>query len=57
MGADSKMEQINEEILRRIEIMDDPEYDPGPAMDRKDLIGILTVGAVCIVGMVLGYYA
>ncbi len=37
MGENLKIDNINEEILRRIEIMDDPSYDPGPAFNKKTI--------------------
>ncbi len=51
------LNEINEEVLRRIELMEDPDYDPGPPLNKKDYIGIIVVGLVCIIGMIVGYYA
>ncbi len=51
------IDEINEEVLRRIEIMDDPGYDAGPPLNKSDYIGILVVGIISIVGMIAGYYA
>ncbi|MGB9791582.1 MAG: hypothetical protein ACPLTR_03270 [Thermacetogeniaceae bacterium] len=49
------LEGIKEEIARRCNILDDPSYDPGPPLDKYDLIGALIIAVICVVGIALGY--
>lgn len=49
------LEGIEEEIARRARIIDDPSYDPGPKLNRDDLIGAIILAVVCAIGIALGY--
>jgi hypothetical protein len=47
-------DRLNEDILERIREMEADDFDPGPKLDRRDLILAITVCAVCIIGMIWG---
>jgi len=49
--------EFNEEIIRRIRETEQPGYDPGPPLNRRDKIVFAIVLAGSIVGLVLGYGA
>jgi hypothetical protein len=54
------MENFNEldaEIIRRIEEQESETYDFGPPLNRADRIGIAVVLILSIVGITVGYYA
>lgn len=50
-------EEMNAEIVRRIKIMEAPDYDAGPGMTRADTTAMVILAVVCIVGMFIGYWA
>ncbi|MDR0519576.1 MAG: hypothetical protein LBG82_05950 [Clostridiales Family XIII bacterium] len=47
-------EKLDSDIKERITAMESPEYDSGPRLDRRDLIVVIVIAAVCIGGMVWG---
>ena len=49
------LQGIKEEIARRSRIIDDPSYDPGPQLNKDDLIGAIILGVICVIGIALGY--
>jgi len=49
------LEGIQEEIARRCQIIDDPAYDPGPKLNKDDLIGAIVLAVVSAIGIALGY--
>jgi hypothetical protein len=55
MGEHDKLANMMTEIEKRIEVMEDPAYDPGPRLNRQDFIGIIVVAIICLIGMIWGY--
>lgn len=53
----SSKEQMDAEIIRRIKIMEKPDYNPGPPMNKVDFIGEFILAVVCIIIMFIGYFA
>lgn len=49
------LQGIQEEIARRCRIIDDPSYDPGPRLNKDDLIGAIILAVICVIGFTLGY--
>lgn len=54
-GTDLKQE-MEREIKKRIEITESPSYDVGPPLNRRDLMGALVVGVICVFGLLWGIY-
>lgn len=51
----SILEELNQEIDRRIEIMESPDYDMGPPLSRVDYIAIFVIAVLVIIMMVVAY--
>lgn len=50
------LKPIDKEIIRRIEVMEDEDYDFGPAINKTDKIAMIVVSVVCVLGMIWGYF-
>lgn len=49
-------DQMNKEIVKRINVMESESYDHGPQLKRADLIGAAALGIICIAGLIWGVY-
>ncbi|MEN1966592.1 hypothetical protein WMZ97_00820 [Lentibacillus sp. N15] len=47
---------MDKEIIERINKMESASYDHGPCLKRADFIGIATLGIICIAGLIWGVY-
>lgn len=55
MRQNSELDKsMEEEIERRIKIMESSTYKNVPALNRNDVIGMAAVGVVCIIGLIWG---
>lgn len=50
------LKPIDKEIIRRIEVMEEEDYDFGPAINKTDKIAMIVVSVVCVLGMIWGYF-
>lgn len=48
--------QMNQEISKRIKMMESASYDHGPPLKRADFIGAFALGIICIAGLIWGVY-
>jgi hypothetical protein len=51
----SILDELNQEIDRRIAIIESPDYDKGPPLNKVDYIAILITAIVAFIIMVAGY--
>jgi|GEM_PF-6580117 len=48
--------QLDREIIKRIQVIENASYDHGPPLTKVDFAGILIVFIICIFGLIWGLY-
>lgn len=47
-------DELEEEIAKRIDMMESETYEHVPSINRNDVIGMFIVSIVCIIGLIWG---